>query len=140
MFARALGLVALVVGLFFTAPSTAHAESRSYYGCSSSAVPALHMTATRIWYSTGKSAIYVSATQSYKQVLSLKPDVVWTFNRVQSSGLQTRYYQPTQWGSASNPIGTYARYVYVYWSGRNSGGGTYSTYCRAVVGTGAIGV
>jgi hypothetical protein len=98
------------------------------------------MTATRIWYSTGKTAIYASATQSYKQVISLKPDVVWTFNRFESSGLQTRYSQPTQWGSSSNPISGSARWVYVYWTGRNSGGGTYSTYCRAAVGTGAVGV
>lgn len=141
MFARVLALVALVVGLFFTAPSTANAESRSYYGCSSSHAPALHLTATRIWYSTGRTAIYASATQSYKQVLSLKPDVVWTFHHFQSTGLQTRYVQPTQWGSSANPInGTYARWVYAYWTGRNSGGGTYSTYCRAAVGVGAIGV
>lgn len=136
MLARGLALVVLVVGAIFTAPSTAQADSRAYYSCTSSKSSALHMTATRIRYTVGGgTAIYASATQSYKQVLSLRPDIVWTFHHFESAGLQTRYSQPTQWGSQANQLPSTARWVDVYWHGVSAGGaGGYEALCRTTVG------
>lgn len=129
-------MAVLIVGAIFAAPSSAQADSSASYGCTSYETSGLHMTATRIRYTSGGTAIYASATQSFKQVRSLKPDVTWTFNRFEGAGLQTRRTQPTQWGSPTNPLPTYARYIYVYWHGVDSQGRAVATvpYCRATVG------
>jgi hypothetical protein len=125
----------LALLLIAATPTVSTADSKGYYGCTSSDSSALHMTATRIRYTSGGSAVYASATQSYKQVLAWKPDVTWTFHHFESAGFQTRYTQPTQWGSASSPTPNVAIWVDVYWHGRNSGGNTgYRALCRTTVG------
>lgn len=113
--------VAGVTVLTLAVASPAQAVTYKQFGCTVSGRPGLHMTATRINYGGGKTAIYASATQRHKQIINNAPDIDWTFNKFTSStGLQTRYSQPTQWGSKANPLPRTGEYVTVKWLGRNT--------------------
>jgi hypothetical protein len=128
-----LATAGLIAGTIFAAPA---ASADQQFGCTSSTTSGLHMTATRISYGGFKSAIYASATQSYKQVKNNLPDVQWSFSRfTSSSGLQTRYSNPTQWGSSANPLDMNTRYVTAHWAGTSIGGTTgWITSCTTRVG------
>lgn len=115
------------IGLALTATvATAPMASASTTSCTNTWVgwPSLHAYGTRLHYSPGKTAIYLSATQ---RVVKDNPwpfaDVIYTFNRASSpSGLQTRYSQPTQWGNIYNPLNTAARTITVTWKGYDTNG------------------
>lgn len=129
-----LAALGLAAGVAVATPSMASADAQ--FGCTSGASQALHMTATRLNYGNNQSAIYASATAKYQQQFTLRPDIVWTFySFTSSSGLQTRYTQPTQWGSTSYPLDLNTRYITVTWHGRTTVGTSVSpTSCTTRVG------
>jgi hypothetical protein len=107
-----LGL-AMGFGLATAVPSQAVGNQ---FGCSTDGGH-LHMTATLNNYGSAVgTSIYASATASHTHVRTLLPDLRYKFHRfTSSSGLQTRYVQPTQWGSSSNPLNFNTKYVTVVW-------------------------
>lgn len=116
-----LGLiVTLVAGLLgFAAAMPAQADAQ--FGCTVSGHTGLHATATRINYGNNRSAIYVSATQSWKQIYTLRADIFWTYYRMtSSSGLSTKYTNPAQWGSLSSPLDLSTEYITITWNGRTA--------------------
>ena len=125
-------VLALTLAPILANAAPAHAYTTKQSGCTATypGATGIHMTATRIFYAPSKTAIYASATQSWKQVKNNAPDVTWTFVSFTSdTGLQSRYSQPTQWGSQANPMLYYAERIKVTWSGTSVGGGRYTTSC-----------
>lgn len=129
-------ITALLLTLAGAVTAATPAAANATFGCSRSDIPGLSMTATRINYGGNQSAIYASATKSKVEVVTAGPDVTWTFYSFGStSGLQSRYATPTQWGNTANPLDLSTEYITVTWKGKNNTGGTYpNKTCTTRVG------
>lgn len=131
--ALALATVAAAAGVLFI--GTAPASANQTFWCSSNSIPGMNASATRINYGPG-SAIYGDAVKSIKDVRPLAPDVYYTFYSFTStSGLQSRYTTPTQWGNTSNMLDFSTEYIKVTWKGKSASGSPYpSESCTIKVG------
>jgi len=138
LIASILAAVGLTLGVVLASPAPAQAVSVTsvrQFGCAMIGRPYLHATFTRTRFSNGTSHIYASATASYKQVIPLAPDINWRFYRFRSTGLQTRYYQPTTWtrNFAGAPLNQTYRLVIAEWIGTDTYGERRVRSCSEMV-------
>lgn len=128
--------LAVAFGVAVATPQAAEAATAS---CASrwSGWPDLNAYASRINYGGGKTAIYMSANQRVvKDMPWPYSDVAYTFYSATSPNLQSRYSQPTQWGSRTNPLGTANYSIKITWRGYTVDGKSRKAdrYCYLNVG------
>jgi len=111
------------------------ASANSQYGCSTLAGH-LHASATLINYGSSRgTAVYASATGTYKEVITFGPDITWRFARMTLTPGSTKRSNPSQWGSSTSPLNFSTKYLKVTWYGTQLGVTTDSTHsCTVRVG------
>lgn len=116
--ASALAAAGLAIGLTATA-----AQANAQYGCTAPyGLGHLHATATLINYGSGiGTADYVSATGYYHESVTLASDRDWHFKQMTLTGGNTKYTNPSQWGSSTNPLSFSTHYIKVTWTALGGG-------------------